>query len=201
MFFCYIAFCRTYYHHNTVLMEGSFELYSMQFLALYNLHIMPDIHSFLKKSTGSQMHEERMSSMISTILSNQPSTGKDFWWSTHSICNRCLFSRVTTPCSQFLLSFLATNVPAKHSRWYPFCWAISTISRPLTETNHFEWSIRSKYVRCSFSRATSPNTRRPSSCWPWVFWDLTMPLIDYHGLFLLSEPSIGRIHSQVSMRL
>jgi hypothetical protein len=43
IFFLYMAFCRTYYQHETFSMEGSFELYPMQFFALYNLHIMPDL--------------------------------------------------------------------------------------------------------------------------------------------------------------
>ena len=53
LFFLHIAFCRICYRHGIFLMEGSFELYSMQFFALYNLHIMPGTHNLLKESNGS----------------------------------------------------------------------------------------------------------------------------------------------------
>ena len=42
IFFVYVELCRTCYQHETFSIEGSFGRYSMQFFALYNLHIMPD---------------------------------------------------------------------------------------------------------------------------------------------------------------
>ena len=44
IFFVYIPFCRTCHQQETFSTEGSTEAYSMQFFALYNIHIMPGLH-------------------------------------------------------------------------------------------------------------------------------------------------------------
>ena len=44
IFFVCIAFCRTCHQQETFSTEGSTEAYSMQFFALYNIHIMPGLH-------------------------------------------------------------------------------------------------------------------------------------------------------------